>query len=238
MLAGCNSENLLELLTAEGIPFVVLGSHVIAGWHPDKYTAVWFDNVRGATEMTRYLLSLGHKSIWYVGNTRLPWYARRYEGYCLAMREAGLPPHLAESVANDDLDIGYLATKALLGNSEPLSAIFAGGDRAVLGTYRALREFGLRIPDDVSVAGFDDTEGVQCHPPLTSMRVYAREIGKHLVELARRQMEHPGQAPQHMTVPTELVKRESCRSISTAQGAAGEKGSETADWTLPTVRSA
>ncbi len=228
IIAGTNSQNLLDLLTHKGIPFAVLGTNVLGEWRPKEYDVVWFDDIQGASEMTRYLQSLGHRDIWFVGNTRLPWFARRYEGYCRAMQEAGLIPHLSGIDSDNDQEMGFLGTKSLLARGEPVSAIFAGGDLTAEGVCKALRDCGLRIPHDVSVAGFNDIEGALLHPPLTTIRVFTEQVGRQLAELVLNRIEHPNLGPQHVAIPTQLVKRESCQSSSRMKEVTmGERPQET-----------
>src|SRR5262245_4648930 len=81
ILAGKNSQNLLDLLSHRGISFVVIGNNVVGDWNKDQYSALYFDDIEGANDATRYLLSLGHRDIWYVGNCRMPWFERRSQGY-------------------------------------------------------------------------------------------------------------------------------------------------------------
>ena len=109
IVAGTNSKNLLELLNHQGVPFVVLGNNVVGEWQKEAYNTVYFDDIDGACAMTRYLQSLGHQRIWFVGNLKLPWFARRYEGYRYAMQEAGLDPQLSDIDSENGEDIGYLA---------------------------------------------------------------------------------------------------------------------------------
>lgn len=229
IVGGTNSQNLLELLKQKGIPFAVLGNNVVADWRPEEHDVVWFDDVQGAFEMTRYLQSLGHRHIWYVGNTRLPWHQRRYDGYARAMEQAGLTARRSEIYSENNQDIGYLATKTILARGEPLSAIFAADDPAAEGVYKALRDCGLRVPDDLSVAGFNDVEGRLLHPTLTTVRVFVEQVGMHLAELVLKRIEFPNPAPQQFTIPTQLVKRESCQTFSEAtQAATGAPSQETA----------
>jgi DNA-binding LacI/PurR family transcriptional regulator len=211
ILGGTNTPNLFALLRRKAIPFAVLGNNVISEWRPEEYDVVWFDDLQGSFEMTRYLLSLGHRHIWFVGHTQLPWFSRRYEGYCRAMKEAGLLPHLSKIDSDNDQDVGYVATKALLSRGEPVDAIQAGGDRVAEGAYKALRDSGLRVPDDVSVAGCDDIEAVMLHPSLTTIRIFTQQVGKQMAELVLKRIECPTLPPQHFTIPTQLIKRESCR---------------------------
>lgn len=211
ILGGTNTPNLFDLLRRKAIPFAVLGNNVISAWRPEEHDVVWFDDLRGSFEMTRYLLSLGHRHIWFVGHTRLPWFSRRYEGYCRAMKEAGFPPHLSEIDSDNDQEVGYVATKALLGRGEPLHALQAGGDRVAEGAYKALRDSGLRVPDDVSVSGCDDIEAGMLHPSLTTVRIFTEQVGKHMAEMVLKRIEYPTLPPQQFTIPTQLIRRESCR---------------------------
>jgi DNA-binding LacI/PurR family transcriptional regulator len=88
ILAGTNSTNLIQLLAHKGIPFAVLGNNVIGEQQNLKNSDVVFaDDIQGGQDATRYLIGLGHRHIWFVGNTRLPWFARCFEGYRRAMEE-------------------------------------------------------------------------------------------------------------------------------------------------------
>ena len=213
IVAGTNSRNLLDLLRREELPFAVLGNNVMGDWCPAEHDVVWFDDIQGTFESTRYLQALGHTQIWYIGNVRLPWLARRYEGYSRAMGEAGLTPRLSTSDSEKSSEIGYIATRSLLARNEPVTAILAGSDPIVEGVYKALRDCGLGVPEDVSVVGFDDVEAALLHPPLTTCRVFTTEVGRKLAELVLRRIEDPVAAPQQVTLPTQLVKRESCQAL-------------------------
>jgi DNA-binding LacI/PurR family transcriptional regulator len=212
IVAGVNSENLLTLLAHLGVPFSVFGDTVQGKWKSQQYDVVWIDDITGAYEMTRYLHSLGHSRIWYVANTRLTWFARRHLGYCRAMEELGLQPLVAAVDSNNEREVGLLATKYILRRGEPVGAIFCGSDATSHGVYAALRETGMRIPEDVSVAGFNDTiEATMLHPSLTSVRVFPEQVGRLLGELVMNRIENPRLAAQERMIPTQVVKRESCQ---------------------------
>ncbi len=211
IVAGTNSQNLLDLLRRRGIPHVVLGNNVMGDLPEGQTGAVYFDDVGGAYELTRYLLSLGHRQIGFVGNINLPWYARRYQGYEKAMTAAGLSPRASEINSQEGEEMGYLATKLLLRQAIPPTAVFAGDDAAARGAFKAARDSGLNIPGDLSVAGFNDTsEASALHPPLTSVRVFADELGKQLAELLLKQIARPDVRGQAITLPTQVIRRESC----------------------------
>jgi DNA-binding LacI/PurR family transcriptional regulator len=76
-----------------------------------------------------------------------------------------------------------------------------------------LRDSGLNIPDDVSVVGCDDTVGSWLYPALTTIREFPEQLGKQMVELLLSRIANPDQEPQRVTVPTELIKRDSCRAL-------------------------
>jgi DNA-binding LacI/PurR family transcriptional regulator len=215
IVAGKNSQNLLELLAHRGIPVVVMGNNVVGDWAKDKYGALYFDDIEGAYDATRYLQSLGHRNIWYVGNRQLTWFERRYEGYRRAMENEGLKPRLNEFDSGEGEDLGYLATKSILKNGEPMTAIFAGDDAVARGAYKAIQEIGLRIPEDVSVMGFNDTEASSMHPSLTSVRVFTEQMGREMAALAFERLRQPDVPPEVITIPTQVVKRESCRTLQT-----------------------
>jgi len=225
ILAGTNSTNLIELLDHKGIPYVVLGNNVIGDPNELRNDVIFSDETQGVHDMTRYLLGLGHRSIAFVGNIRLPWFARCYAGYRRAMEEARLVPISGSIDSEDDAEVGYLGTKSLLARGEPISAIFAGNDQTAHGVYRAIRDRGLRIPDDISVAGCDDTVGGWLFPGLTTIREFPEQLGKHMVEMILSRIATPDQPPQRVTIPTEFIRRDSCREVgpTTFLVSAGEK---------------
>ena len=218
ILAGTNSTNLIELLVHKGITFVVFGNNVIGEQQDLKNNDVVFaDDIEGAHDTTRYLIGLGHRHIWFVGNTRLPWFARCFEGYQRAMNEAGLVPRQSSTDSEDDRESGYLGTKSLLARDETVTAILAGNDPTAHGVYKALRGKGLKIPDDVSVAGCDDTIGAWLYPALSTTSEFPEQLGKQLVELVLDRIAKPDQSAKRVTVPTELIRRDSCGPVNASR---------------------
>jgi DNA-binding LacI/PurR family transcriptional regulator len=217
IVAGSNAQNLLDLLTYKRMPFAVLGNNMMGEWHQSAYDVTWFDDILGAYEIVQYLLSLGHHEIWFVGNCRLPWFARRYEGYCRAMAEAGLVPRLSDIDAESHNDVGYLAAKSILSRGDNVTAIFAGDDAAAQGVYKALRDTSLRIPEDVSVVGFNDIEAAIMHPAVTSVHVFVEQVGRYLAQMLINRITQADLPPQRQIVPTQLVRRESCKLLETTQ---------------------
>jgi DNA-binding LacI/PurR family transcriptional regulator len=215
ILGGTNSCNMLNALREREIPFAVLGNNVIGDWNPNEFDAVYSDDVQGAVDLTSQLIADGHRHIWFIGDIELPWYARCAQGYRQSMLQAGLQPRLSE-IHSEDRQLGYLAMRSILSRRDPVTAVFAGSDQIASGVYEALRQAGVSIPDDVSVAGFNDSEAPFMDPPLTGVREFPEELGKHLAEFVVRRIQDPDRAPQQLTIPTRVMLRKSTRSISEA----------------------
>ena len=208
ILSGTNSPNMLTALEEKDVPFAVLGNNVVGNWDDQAYDVLYSDDVQGAYDLTRHLIAQEHKDIWFIGDTDLPWYARCAKGYRAAMIKSGLPPRLSE-IHSEGHQLGYMATRSVLSRNEPLTAIFAGSDQIARGVYEALRQADFRVPDDISVAAFNDTEAALSDPPLTSVREFPEELGRHLAEFVLRRTVEPNREPQQLTIPTRVIVRDS-----------------------------
>jgi DNA-binding LacI/PurR family transcriptional regulator len=144
------------------------------------------------------------------------------------MIAAGLEPRIRE-VRASDRELGYLAAKSIL-TQPPVTAVFAGNDQVAVGVYRAFRDAGIAIPGDISVVGFNDTEGEILYPRLTTVREFPEELGKHLAELVLRCISVPDAETQQVVLPTQLIRRESSRPLSP-----NDVGSPPATFKLATV---
>jgi DNA-binding LacI/PurR family transcriptional regulator len=214
ILAGTNFPNLLELFDRKGIVYSAFGNNIIGDPPNLKGDVVYSDDLQGGEDMTKYLIGLGHRDIWFIGNIRLPWFARHYEGYRRVMTSAGLAPRLSSLEFEDEIQMGYINTKSILAQGQRrCTAILAGNDQTAHGVYKGLRDSGLRVADDISVAGCDDTASVVLDPGLTTTREFPEQLGQQMVKLVLNRIAQPGLPPQVMTIPTELVKRESCTRI-------------------------
>jgi DNA-binding LacI/PurR family transcriptional regulator len=211
IVAGTNSRGMLELLSRHDVPWIALGNNVVGEWPHDAPQSIFFEDIRGAYDLTKYLISLGHKHIGFAGNLSLPWYFRRFQGYRQAMEEARLPILSSDLPTLDGEEMGYLSTRLLLQGSPRPTAIFAADDPAARGAYKAARDHDLSIPEDLTVVGFNDTlDAAALHPPLTSMRVFTEELGRQAAMLLLKQIEHPGVPTPSVILPTQLIRRESC----------------------------
>jgi DNA-binding LacI/PurR family transcriptional regulator len=190
----------------------VMDGFIVAGVnYPNLLCLLKNTDETGAADLTRYLLSMGHRRIAFVANSRLAWFRRRSDGYRRVMEESGLKPWIAEMDSDQEYEVGFLATKQILSAHARVDAIFGGSDATCHGIYGALREARIGVPDDISVCGFNDTpEATVLYPPLTSVRVFPELVGRQLAELVLARLASPGGALQSRVIPTQLVKRESC----------------------------
>lgn len=143
-------------------------------------TALTFENREGGRELTEHLIALGHRRIGYIAGPQERTTTRhRLEGHREALAAAGLQDDPERTAHGPyDRESGYHATLGLLDRDTGLTAIVAANDSVALGACAALRERGLRIPQDVSVAGFDDLPfSVDAVPALTTVRLPLHEAG-------------------------------------------------------------
>lgn len=210
VVGGMNTPNLLEHLRTTGMPFAVLGNNVLGQWNPEAYDVVWMDDTAGAGELTRHLLSLGHRRIAFLESR---WFAsaRMRQGFRTAMDEAGVEPVIVPSDSSDERESGFLAAKRLLTQPGAPTAIFCYSDTAAHGVFEAALACGLKVPDDLSVAGFGNRpEATATAPALTTVWGYPDQVGRQLAEMLWQRLAHPSAPAQSVLLPTRLIPRASC----------------------------
>jgi DNA-binding LacI/PurR family transcriptional regulator len=203
------SEAEREQLTAKGIPFVIFDP---TRELPDDVPFVGATNWAGGRAATRHLTELGHRRIAMIsGPQEVLCCCARLDGYRSALQAAGVPAD-PEFVVHTELTVedGCAAARALLSRPERPTAIFTANDLQALGVYQAAREAGLRIPEDLSVVGFDDLPVVSwVDPPLTTVHQPLTEMAVAATELALT-LGRGEQAPQTgLEIATTLTVRES-----------------------------
>lgn len=202
---GCDISKEL-ILSLNDIPLVLVDNYL------DGVNSIAIDNEGGAYKAVEYLIKLGYRKIGFIAERLSDLsFKERFEGYKAALKEYGLEYH-ADLVAEGltPPEHGYVAMKKLLKRGTP-PAVFAANDSTAAGAIKAIKENGLRVPDDIAVIGFDDgPTALHTVPLLTTVRVFrekmARVAAKRLMEL----IENPDQPPIQLRLPTELVIRESC----------------------------
>ena len=215
ILAGTVYTNLFRRIEAIHMPFVAFSNNVVGVDGEHEFDQVGFDDFEGALTATRYLIGQGHHHIDFVGDVSYPWIQRRFDGYRQAMRENKLKS-LSIVARNFDgfVDFGQKSVKQVLARSPRPTAVLAGNDETAYGLWLSLRRQGARVPEEVSLVGFDDREeAVLMDPPLSTIRVHKEEIGQTCKKMLLERLHHPQMAFSKRILPTELVVRGTVRQL-------------------------
>ena len=199
------------LALAATVPVVVVGHHD----QSDVYDTVAGDDAAGAGMVVDHLAALGHKRIAHtsVAPVKSTQWRRRPEqvrsnGYRQAMQRHGLDAFVRVVATNYSEDGGYTAALELLDGRDRPTAIFAGADVAALGVLRAASELGLRIPDDLSLVGYDNTNIASLAPiQLTSVDQGGSQIGETATRLLCERIDGRTQPARTSTAPALVVRR-------------------------------
>jgi LacI family transcriptional regulator len=202
----------LEQLRGEGIPLVVVDPVIL----PDAdLPSVGTTNWAGGLAATDHLASLGHQRIAAIAGPPDYLCSRaRLDGYRSALDRARVP-FRPEYVRHGDFqhEGGFAGGRELLGLPEPPTAIFAGNDQQALGVYEAARQLGLRVPQDLSIVGFDDLPVARwVSPPLTTVRQPLAEMGRTAAAMLGDLIEGKPLRARRVELSTELILRESTSS--------------------------
>jgi LacI family transcriptional regulator len=201
--------------TARAVPIVVIGRHGKSSY----YDSVVDDDVTGAALIVDHLADLGHRRIAHIEHKvagrrepRTMPQTVRGEGYRQAMRQRGLAEYVDVVASTYSEEGGYTAARAMLARpaSQRPTAIFAGADIAAIGVLNALREAGLRVPDDISVAGYDNTTIAALEPiSLTSVDQDGHLMGNNAARLLLERIEAKRQRSVLYSLAPTLVPRRS-----------------------------
>ncbi|MGB3260022.1 LacI family DNA-binding transcriptional regulator [Paenisporosarcina sp.] len=203
-------DKVLNYLRERKFPFVVIGKPFK---DVDQITYVDNDNYKATKEATRYLLSLGHKQIGFIGgDLNFVVTVERLLGFEKALREAGLQ-------SNDDYIIhsqflregGQEAIGKLINLKEPPTALVVADDLIALGVLNTLLEMNISVPEDMSIISFNNVLFTELsHPPLTSVEINIFEIGYQASKSMIQLLENPNEPVKRIIVDHEIIKRLSC----------------------------
>lgn len=199
---------ILRQLRERGLPFVRIAPSENRG----QGRAVAIDDRAAAQEMTDYLIGLGHRRIGFIrGPASHVQAGLRYDGYEAALMAAGLPPDPSLVVEGDfTFESGLAAAGRLLDGETPPTAIFAANDDMAAGVIAACYRRQIRIPQDLSVAGFDDTPFASIiSPSLTTIYQPSRELACEAVSQLLEEIASPGEAPRRHILQYRMVIRDS-----------------------------
>jgi LacI family transcriptional regulator len=191
-------------LKQQGARMVICGRYSSVTTH-----TVVPDNRLGGELITRHLIAKGHRRIVEIlGPANFSTTEERSAGHRKALADAGIKadPRLAIH-GGFTRDGGYEAARAMISSGAAFTAIYAANDQMAVGALAALREAGLRVPEDISLVGFDDIPTIRdVLPRLTTIRVPMREMGRRSMQIAIGGGDH---RPRVVVLPVELVERDS-----------------------------
>nr|WP_239534033.1 LacI family DNA-binding transcriptional regulator [Thalassobacillus pellis] len=211
-----NDMNVREVMKSRpDLPIIILGSKV----KNVRLDEVLVDNFEGSYTATRHLIDLGHERIGYIGGQPDSYSTiERQRGYLAALEDNGITSNPTYIELDEfKIDSGFEKGKKLLAEEDRPTAIFAANDAIAVGVYKAARELGLRIPEDLSVIGFDDSQFAEIvFPELTTIRTPIAQMGEKTVELAVQIVKDGKNFKESITFQPTLVERGSTQRIKKA----------------------
>ncbi len=205
----------LRALLEKGLPLVFLDV-ALEGFAADYVAS---NNEEGGYLATRHLLRLGHRRVAFIYANDTNSGRDRLSGYRHALAESEVPfseelvrGHYGERI--DYIEAGYQRTLELLRLPEPPTAVLAISDAIAQGVYRAAQTLKLRIPEDLSVMGYDNLpQAVFLSPPLSSVHQPRFEMGRKAAEVLLERLADPARPPRRVLLDSHVVERESCREL-------------------------
>ena len=197
-------------LESLSLPIVLVENHV----DKQRLPSVLGDNFMAGYGVARHLLNLGHRKIALLrGPAKYSSLVDRCRGCMAALAEAGLliPPEWMPLPVSGHPLKGYIQMKEILAQMDYPTAVIAISDKTAFGAMEAIREAGLRIPDDIGIASIDNTlESAYTRPPLTTVNIPKYEMGVLAFQKLRRLIQGDDTIPVKTIVYSELIVRESC----------------------------
>ena len=221
LFLGKCSRDIIYIAQQKNIPIVLVGHPI-----PDiELPAVVPDGRSGAYQATKHLIELGHKKIALIsGEPRYdPTVSERIDGYRFALNQSGIivPEYYIEEADFGKPDSAINATKRLLGLTSPPTAIFCLSDSLAYRAYEAIKSLGLRIPEDISVVGFDDISAPNYallpQPGLTTIHVDRKMVGTSSVEILFDILSNKKKPALRYSLPVGLVVKKSTAAPKTFQ---------------------
>ena len=206
-----------DLIRGLSIPFVVIDF-----WKEDMpYNSVLINNTDAARMATEYLIHKGHHEVGYLrGDYRIVPFRTRASGYRSALRRARIPLKEEYVVTlGTTIEGAYEDMKKYLARKKDLpTAFFADNDMIALGAMKALTDFGIRIPEDVSVIGFDDLPfSAVSTPPLTTLRVPKQEMGRVAVRRIVEMLDTGSDFCMKQQIIPSFIERESVKTLGRSE---------------------
>ncbi|MBA5849985.1 LacI family DNA-binding transcriptional regulator [Clostridium sp. cel8] len=197
-------------------PIVFTSIDSIKNIDNELFSSVTIENEKAAFDAVNYICSLGHKNIGVItsGEKGTSVGRLRLEGYKRALRENNIEYNEAFSEKGEyTFEAGFNAANKLLDKNLNITAIFASSDIMAIGASKAILKRGLRIPEDISIIGFDDIEYAKYfHPSITTIRQPVEDMGEKSVDILFNIIKGKS-GNKHIVINTELIKRDSCKRL-------------------------
>jgi len=210
IIAGKISFSFIEKIVSYNLPTVFVD------YYPptNNFPSVLIDNIQGAQLATNHLIDLGHKNIAFIGgDIEHPSWIDRLKGYKQALENADIPIKNNLIITNDKYQgrqNGFNSAKTLFSKKNNITAVFAANDAMAIGVMNYLKENGYKVPEDVSLIGFDDIEAdLMLSPTLTTIRVPKIELGAEALKLLVSTIKSKKSLSKKILVPVELIVRAS-----------------------------
>ncbi|MGV8146923.1 MAG: LacI family DNA-binding transcriptional regulator [Alkaliphilus sp.] len=205
------NDNALDIVEENNYPVVVFEKREKNLRIPN----ISIDNKKGAKKAVQYLLESGHKDIAFInGSTSTIPGMKRLQGYVEALSSYNLP--FSKDLYFEDeyeVHVGYLGIKEIL-KKRKITAVFAGSDTIAIGVINGLHNMGFRVPEDISVIGFDDIYlASTSNPPLTTVKQPIFEMGYKAVEVLIDVINNKKDIKKDNVFETELIVRQSCKTL-------------------------
>jgi LacI family transcriptional regulator len=206
-------EKLINQLNALNAPYVTIHPNSLDQTGEESYVII--DNFKSAKMAVNYLIELGHRSIGCATeNKPFSHQEQRIDGYRKALSDAGIPivNSLIKQSPSDSFQGGFICASKLISENKDLSAIFCVSDELAMGVMNGVWQTGRKIPDDISVIGFDDIQYAEAFtPPLTTVHQPIHLIAETAVNHLIKRINDPTTEQIQTVLPTQLIVRKSCK---------------------------
>lgn len=214
IIAGKVPCDLVENLKEYNLPLVFVDFLPFKG----QYPTIQIDNLKGGYIATEHLIDYGHRNIGFIaGDIKHPSIYERFQGYKNALEEIGIRTNDKFYVIDEDYPAranGYLAASKLYKRNRNITAIFAANDALAIGAMQFYKDNDIKIPDDISIIGFDDVEvDLLIDPSLSTIHVPKIELGAEAMQLMLNILKNNSTTAKKILVPVELIVRKSTKKI-------------------------
>ena len=211
-----NGDSVIKKIIKDGYKVVLIDQDVSL-YNNSKCIIVNSDNYNGAYNATKHLINLNHTKIAHItGDIKKFSAIERVEGYKKALQDSNIPINKQFIINSEFIEVGgYKAAKKVFSRDNKPTAIFASNDKIAIGAIKAIKELGLKVPEDVSIIGFDNIEESKyLDPPLTTIQMKLYEMAKLATNTIINSIENDIDVPEHYNIPVTLVSRSSCKHLN------------------------